>query len=65
MVSISVSVLRGLREMGSEMLSTLGTGRRRLRMDDAAVEADIGSVTTRCLGGVDLGKFGGDGGGEC
>jgi hypothetical protein len=44
------------------MRSACGTGRRRLRMEDA------GSVTTRCLGTVADGSgggFGGEGGGEC
>lgn len=62
---LSVSLLMGLRVMGSETTSAFGTGRRRLRMDDAADEAEMGSVTIRVRGGVDFGKFGGDGGGEC
>jgi hypothetical protein len=42
-----------------------GMGRRRLRMDDAADAAEMGSVTTLCFGGVGVERFGGDGGGEC
>jgi hypothetical protein len=44
------------------MRSACGTGRRRLRMEEA------GSVTTRCLGTVADGSgggLGGEGGGEC
>lgn len=46
------------------MRSACGMGRRRLRIEEAAV---MGSVTTRCLGrGVEDGRGGGgDGGGEC
>lgn len=53
--------------MGSGTRSACGTGRRRLRMEDAAVAAEMGSVTTRFLGGVMDGRdgCGGDGGGEC
>jgi hypothetical protein len=49
----------------TDVVSACGTGRRRLRMDDAAVAAEMGSVTTLCLGGVAVGRFGGEGGGEC
>jgi hypothetical protein len=45
--------------------SACGTGRRRLRIEDAA---EMGSVTTRCFGtgvAVAEGSGGGEGGGEC
>jgi hypothetical protein len=61
---LSVSTGLGV-VMGSEMRLVCGTGRRRLRMEVAADVAEMGSVTTRCRGGVAMGKFGGEGGGEC
>jgi hypothetical protein len=60
--SVAGDVLSG---MGSGVRSAWAMGRRRLRMEEAAVAADMGSVTTLCLGGVVEGRFGGDGGGEC
>jgi hypothetical protein len=50
---------------GSGVRSAWGMGRRRLRMEEAAVAAEMGSVTAFCFGGVVVGRFGGDGGGEC
>lgn len=60
LVVISLGVGTGL-----ESRFAWGTGRRRLRMEEAADAAEMGSVTTRALGGVWVGRSGGEGGGEC
>jgi hypothetical protein len=59
---VGSSGLRGGRGLAG-VRSDWGMGRRRLRIEEAAVPADMGSVTTLWRGGV--GRFGGEGGGEC
>lgn len=52
-------------EMGDEGRFACGMGRRRLRIEVAAEVEEMGSVTVRWRGGVAVGRFGGEGGGEC
>jgi hypothetical protein len=61
-VSVEISFGVGI---GLERRFAWGTGRRRLRIEDAADAAEMGSVTTRGRVGVCVGRLGGEGGGEC